>query len=424
MAEAFTVTQVNNYIKNIFARDFALNRINVRGEVSNCKYHSSGHIYFTLKDQGAQLSCIMFASSRQGLRFKLADGQQVEAAGQISVYEKSGSYQLYVRSCILSGAGVLYERFLKLKDELEEMGMFDQLYKKQIPLYCQRIGIVTSPTGAAVRDITNVTTRRNPYVELTLCPALVQGEEAPESIVNGIRRLDALGLDVIIVGRGGGSIEELWAFNDARVAQAIFDAETPIISAVGHETDYTIADFVADMRAPTPSAAAELASFDYDAFCQELGSKRQMLMHSMRFALSQARTKLSDRRESLNRLSPNAVLAESRHRADAARLKMRHIMERKAESARHRLSGSRETIETKMRSKLEQSRNRLRLAATRLEGVSPLKRISGGYAYLEGADGRALTKLSQVKTGDTFTAYVADGRISAEVTDTERMSHE
>ena len=423
MAEAFTVTQVNNYIKNIFARDFALNRISVRGEVSNCKYHSSGHIYFTLKDQGSQLSCIMFASSRQGLRFKLSDGQQVEASGQISVYEKSGSYQLYVRSCILSGAGELYERFLELKAKLEELGMFDELYKQQIPLYCQRIGIVTSPTGAAIRDIMNVTTRRNPYVELTLCPALVQGEDAPESIARGIRRLDELGLDVIIVGRGGGSIEELWAFNDERVAQAIFDAKTPIISAVGHETDFTIADFVADMRAPTPSAAAELASFDYEAFCQELGSKRQMLMHSMRFALSSIRAELGDRRERLNRLSPAAVLAESRHSLASARLNMRHIIELKTESARHRLLSVRDGLQTVMRTGLEDSRNRLKIASARLEGVSPLKRISGGYAYLEGADGRAVTKLNQIRTGDTFTAYVSDGRISARVTDTERITH-
>ncbi len=423
MAETFTVTQVNNYIKNIFARDYVLNRISVSGEVSNCKYHSSGHIYFTLKDRDSQLSCIMFASSRQGLGFGLSDGQQIEATGQISVYEKSGSYQLYVRSCELSGAGELYERFLKLKSELEEMGMFDQLYKKQIPLYCRRIGIVTSPTGAAIRDIINVSKRRDPYAELILCPALVQGEGAAASVARGIERLDALGLDVIIVGRGGGSIEDLWAFNTETVAQAIFNAQTPIISAVGHETDFTIADFVADLRAPTPSAAAELANFDMAALEEELESKRQMLMHCMRFAVNAACAELSSMRERLNRLSPMARLSNNRHSLEAAMLRMKHAAALKTEAARHRLDSCRPLLDSRMSDSLSDTKRRLAIAAARLDGVSHLKRISGGYGYLESESGKAITEIAAVSIGDRITAYVSDGRITAEVTGTESMKY-
>lgn len=416
MAEAFTVTQVNNYIKNLFSRDYALSRISVKGEISNCKYHSSGHIYFTLKDRDSQLSCIMFASSRAGgLSFKLSDGQQIEAQGQISVYEKSGSYQLYVRSCRLSGAGELYERFLRLKEELNEMGMFDQLYKKQIPLYCRRIGIVTSPTGAAIRDIINVSKRRNPYAELVLYPALVQGDDAAASIARGIARLDALGLDVLIIGRGGGSIEDLWAFNTETVAQAIFNAETPIISAVGHETDYTIADFVADLRAPTPSAAAELANFDYDALTEELEAKRQMLSHSMRFAVNAVRSELISKRERLNRLSPKARLQDNRHSLESAALRMSHAARLKTDNVRYKLENSSQKLDVSMRASLSLTKQRLSVLAARLDGVSPLKRISSGYGYLEDSEGRAITSIEDVRSGDTFTAYVRDGRIEAGV---------
>ena len=416
MAEAFTVTQVNNYIRNLFSRDYALSRISVKGEISNCKYHSSGHIYFTMKDRDSQLSCIMFASSRAGgLSFKLSDGQQIEAQGQISVYEKSGSYQLYVRSCRLSGAGELYERFLRLKEELNEMGMFDQLYKKQIPLYCRRIGIVTSPTGAAIRDIINVSKRRNPYAELVLYPALVQGDDAAASIARGIARLDALGLDVLIVGRGGGSIEDLWAFNTETVAQAIFNAETPIISAVGHETDYTIADFVADLRAPTPSAAAELANFDYDALTEELEAKRQMLSHSMRFAVNAVRSELISKRERLNRLSPKARLQDNRHSLESAALRMSHAARLKTDNVRYKLENSSQKLDASMRALLSLTKQRLSVLAARLDGVSPLKRISSGYGYLEDSEGRAITSIEDVRSGDTFTAYVRDGRIEAGV---------
>ena len=266
----YTVSQVNTYIKNMFVQDYALSRISVKGEVSNCKYHSSGHIYFTLKDGKGTLSAVMFASQRVGLSFRLEEGQQVIVTGSVDVYERDGKYQLYAKEIKREGKGDLFLRFQQLKEELEEMGMFSPEYKQPIPRYAKVIGVVTAPTGAAIRDIMNISARRNPYVQLVLYPALVQGEQAKYSIAEGIRTLDAVGVDVMIVGRGGGSIEDLWAFNEEMVARAIFDCSTPVISAVGHETDVTIADYVADLRAPTPSAAAELAVFDYLQFQREI----------------------------------------------------------------------------------------------------------------------------------------------------------
>ena len=258
MRNVYSVKQVNAYIKNMFTQDFMLNRIYVKGEVSNCKYHTSGHIYFSLKDESGAIACIMFAGNRNGLGFRMQDGQQVIALGNVTTYERDGKYQLYAKEIILDGAGLLYEKFEALKKELGEMGMFAPEYKQPIPKFAKRIGIVTAPTGAAIRDIINVASRRNPYVQLILYPALVQGDGAAPSIVKGIKMLDNQNVDVMIVGRGGGSIEDLWAFNEEIVVRAIFEAKTPIISAVGHETDTTIADYVADMRAPTPSAAAVL----------------------------------------------------------------------------------------------------------------------------------------------------------------------
>ena len=258
----YSVGQVNAYIKNMFAQDFMMKHIYVRGEVSNCKYHTSGHIYFTLKDETGTLNAIMFAGNRKGgLHFPMKEGDNVVVLGAVRVYERDGKYQLYAQSIILEGAGLLYQKFEELKKELEEMGMFAEEYKQPIPRFPRTVGVVTAPTGAAVRDIQNIAARRNPYVQLILYPAQVQGEGAAESIINGIFALEHYGVDVMIVGRGGGSIEELWAFNEESVARAIFECTVPVISAVGHETDTTIADYVADRRAATPSEAAGVGGF-------------------------------------------------------------------------------------------------------------------------------------------------------------------
>ena len=304
MRNVYTVRQVNAYIKNMFTQDYMLGRIYVKGEVSNCKYHTSGHIYFSLKDESGTIACVMFAGQRGGLSFRMGEGQQVIVMGSVNVYERSGSYQLYAKEIRLDGEGVLYEKFQMLKRELEEMGMFAPEYKKPLPPYAQRIGIVTAPTGAAVRDIMNIARRRNPYVQLIMYPAQVQGEGAKESIVRGIQMLERAGVDVMIVGRGGGSIEDLWAFNEEEVARAIFDCSVPVISAVGHETDTTIADYVADLRAPTPSAAAELAVYDIQKLNGELNEAGMRLSRLMRQKLQMERMRLREYETKLKYLHP------------------------------------------------------------------------------------------------------------------------
>ncbi len=395
MASVYSVSQVNSYIKNMFAQDFALSRITVRGEVSNCKYHTSGHIYFTLKDGTGTLAAVMFAGQRKGLSFQLQEGQQVVVTGSVDVYERDGKYQLYARRIEQEGRGDLYQRFLKLRDELEEMGMFAQEYKQPIPRYARSVGVVTASTGAAIRDIMNITNRRNPYIQLILYPALVQGAGAAASIAAGIRTLDKMGLDVLIVGRGGGSIEDLWAFNEEIVARAIFDCGTPVISAVGHETDVTIADYVADLRAPTPSAAAELAVFDY---CQFEAARL-----SYQAALNQA----MQRKNEL-----------ARYQAEQYRLRLKlHDPERKLREQKQRLADTEDAMKRAMEQKLTGARHRLALLGGRLHGLSPLAKISNGYGFVTDEEGKRLASVSQTAAGDTVTIRISDGKIRARITE-------
>lgn len=399
MAGIYSVSQVNSYIKNMFAQDFALSRIAVRGEISNCKYHTSGHIYFTLKDKSGTLSAVMFASQRRGLSFQLQEGQQVVVSGSVDVYERDGKYQLYARSIELDGTGDLYARFQKLRDELEEMGMFAAEYKRPIPKYAQKIGVVTASTGAAIRDIMNITHRRNPYVQLVLYPALVQGAEAAGSIAAGIRVLDARNLDVLIVGRGGGSMEDLWAFNEELVAQAIFNCRTPVISAVGHETDVTIADYVADLRAPTPSAAAELAVFDYRQFEEQRMACQVAICRGMERQLEQRR-----------------------HRIEQYRLQLRlHDPERQLNEKRKRLADLEEHLQAMMEHRILEARHRLALTGGRLHGLSPLEKISRGYGFLTDAAGKRIEHIRDVRKEDPITIRILDGRIEARVTGVEEL---
>ncbi len=420
MTGVYTVSQINAYIRKLFVRDFALSNICIAGEVSNCKYHTAGHIYFTLKDEGASISCVMFASAREGLSFRLMDGQKVEARGQISVYERSGTYQLYAKGIRLSGQGELFERFQKLKEELREMGMFDEMYKKPIPKYVRSIGIVTAPTGAAIRDICNIAHRRNPYTKLILYPALVQGENAKESIVRGIRELDGLGLDVLIVGRGGGSIEDLWAFNEEEVARAIFDAETPIVSAVGHETDFTIADFVADLRAPTPSAAAEQCTFLFDDFEQELIFKQDMLYSALQRKLNDRRQRLEHRRLSLLRHDPKSQLMERRRRMEELRRSMKAAVLGKLRETKMRRDACGFDLYSLIRAKLKDRKQEFRALSGRLDLSSPLKRISGGYGYLSDEEGRPVRSIDSVKVGSRLRTRLKDGSFSSSVISIEK----
>ena len=397
----YTVKQVNSYIKNMFTQDFMLNRIYVKGEVSNCKYHTSGHIYFSLKDESGTIACVMFAGQRGGLSFHMREGQQIIVLGSVNVYERTGSYQLYAQEIRLDGEGTLYEKYQMLKQELEEMGMFAPEYKKAIPRYAKRIGVVTAPTGAAVRDIMNISARRNPYVQLLLYPAQVQGEGAKESIVRGIRMLETKNVDVIIVGRGGGSIEDLWAFNDECVARAIFYCQVPVISAVGHETDVTIADYVADLRAPTPSAAAELAVWDYRQLQGYLDECRLRMNRSMTGTIRINRLRLKELDVRLSYLHP------------------RH----KLQDQQQRLIELEEELRTLMRDRVKEARHRLAIQIEKLNGLSPVRKLNQGFAYVEEADGGVVKSIRQVEKGDELTVYVTDGLIRTSVKAVQKKTY-
>lgn len=367
--------------------------VSVKGEVSNCKYHPSGHIYFTLKDSASALNCIMFAGDRRGLGFRLTEGQQVIAKGSVSVFERDGRYQLYVKEVTLDGAGALYEKYEQLKRELAEEGMFAPEYKQQIPKYIHTLGVVTADTGAAVRDIIQIASRRNPFVQIILYPALVQGASAAPSIVNGIRALERQGVDVMIVGRGGGSIEDLWAFNERMVAQAVFDCSVPIISAVGHETDTTIIDYVADLRAPTPSAAAELAVTQVSDIENEILDRQDRLYQRM-----------------------GRVLQHKRQQADQMEMRLKYscpasrIREKRTYSIQLE-----DRLQNRLQAILRERRHNLALYIERMKAVSPLEKLNSGFSYVEDTDGKNIRSVIQVEAGERLRIRVSDGVIDTRV---------
>ena len=400
MGSIYSVQQVNNYIKNMISQDFLLGGLSVTGEVSNCKYHHSGHVYFTLKDEKAAISCVMFAGNRAGLAFSMRDGDKVVVSGFVDVYERSGTYQLYARKITLAGSGALYERFLALKEELEEMGMFAPEYKKPVPAHVRRLGVVTAPTGAAIRDIQNIIRRRNPGIQIILFPAQVQGDGAKESIVKGLETLDAAGVDVIIVGRGGGSIEDLWAFNEESVARAVFACRTPVISAVGHETDVTITDFVADLRAPTPSAAAELASENVFETIEKINAYERRFAAGMQRALHLANLRAEQLRKRLEAFRPDRLL-------DRYRLRLQSMRERQ---------------DRLFTTAFQERKARLGMLCARLEDLSPLKRLSAGFAYVQTPAGKAVRSIRQVKEKEHLRIHVPDGSMEAMVLKTTEGS--
>ncbi|MBO6149602.1 MAG: exodeoxyribonuclease VII large subunit [Clostridium sp.] len=421
MANVYSVSQVNAYIRNMFAQDYALSRISVTGEVSNLKYHSSGHIYFTLKDGGAAIACVMFAGKRaKGLDFRMEEGQKVIAEGSVEVYVKSGQYQLYANRITRDGQGDLFRRYEELKNRLEEMGMFAPEYKKPIPPYVRTVGIVTASTGAAIHDIMNISARRNPYVQLILCPAKVQGEGAAESIARAVERLDALGTDVMIVGRGGGSIEDLWAFNEEVVARAIFACRTPVISAVGHETDFTIADYVADLRAPTPSAAAELAVFDYSLFLERLEEYRRKITRGAEMKTGRMRDALSRYRLGLLAHSPERELNSRRQALSDMTEKMEQLLKNRIAGMRRELEYKSEQMERGMQLKLTGRRQRLQILAGRLDGRSPIRKISGGYGFVTNLSDMRIDTVEKAVPGEGIRIRMRDGRIGALVTEVEK----
>lgn len=395
MQNVYSVSWVNAYVRNMISQDFMLQSLYVKGEASNVKYHSSGHLYFTLKDGKAAMACVMFSGNRQGLKFRLEEGMQIIVSGSMDVYERDGRYQLYAKEITLAGTGALYEKFEKLKNELEEMGMFAPIYKKKIPAYIKRLGVVTAPTGAAVRDIISITKRRNPGVEIILYPAIVQGEQAVPSIINGIHVLERIGVDVMIVGRGGGSIEDLWAFNEEAVAKAIFECDIPIISAVGHETDTTIADYVADLRAPTPSAAAELAVFEVERVLDRLMECENRMNTLLQKKNSEYRFRCRAYEARLKALSPEAKLKEQR-------MRLMHMEER---------------LEKVMDERLSLLKHKMALTAQRLDGLSPLKKLSSGYAFVSDEKGNRIKDIHQLSPGDELSVHLIGGQAKTTVTE-------
>ena len=392
--EPITVSALNRYIKNLIDNDEILNMVYIRGEISNFKAHYTGHMYFTLKDESSLIKCVMFKTYTSNLNFAPKDGMSVVILGSVSAYERDGIYQIYVKGMEIDGVGALYAEYEKLKEKLASEGLFDEKYKKKIPMLPRSIGVVTSKTGAVIRDIINVTTRRFPQVNIKLYPAAVQGKGAAETIVKAIKYFNEVrNVDVIIVARGGGSLEDLWPFNEEITARAIFESEIPVISAVGHETDFTIADFVADLRAPTPSAAGELAVPELSDLKWKINNSRQRLSASLNKKVEIMRNKYNGLRNSRVLKNPYDLI---RQRTITVQNFERQLIDKV---------------------KLELKDNKIKLIRTvsKLDTLSPLKTLTRGYAILEKEDKTVITSVKEIKTGDIVKVVLQDGEKNASI---------
>ena len=394
----YSVTEINNYIKLLLLKDNVLSCVKISGEVSNCKYHSSGHIYFTLKDSGAQIACVMFAEKRiSGLKFNMTEGMSVVVTGQISVYERDGKYQLYADRIERQGVGELFEKFEKLKEKLMNEGLFDNAHKKPLPAYITTLGVITAPDGAAVQDIINITHRRNPHVRIIIYPAKVQGAGAAKTLIAGVKAMERIRPDVIIIGRGGGSFEDLFEFNDEELARTIYDCEIPVISAVGHEVDFSICDYVSDRRAPTPSAGAELAVYEYETLQKKFSEYRSDMAITLSSRISVERSKAEQYRLMLTKLSPKGIVNNYIFRADKLR----------------------DSLEYCMKTALDNSKHRLALTATAVEQLSPVKSLARGFSYTTDGNGRNISSIEGLSAGQDINVRVKDGTIKAEVISTD-----
>lgn len=392
--QALSVTQVNLYIKEVMNRDVVLTDVLVKGELSNFKAHSTGHMYMSLKDETGVMRAVMFRGSAAKLRFKPQNGMKVVAHGRITVYERDGQYQLYIDDMQQDGIGDLYVAFEELKAKLNQEGLFDPAHKKPLPKYPKKVGVVTAPTGAAIRDIINVLTRRFSYADVTLYPVLVQGENAAQSIVSAINYFNEVnGADVLIVGRGGGSIEDLWAFNEEIVARAIYNSEIPIVSAVGHEIDFTISDFVADLRAPTPSAAAELVVPSQIELNEKFNNVYSRLYSQVSRIIERGRLQLNSLSQRPAFVNPTIQINEERMYLDRLY---------------QDLTVNAERI-------LEQKKQKLGVNASKLDGLSPLGALARGFSVAKTEDGKVVRSAKQMKEGDRLSVQVEDGRILATV---------
>ncbi len=411
----YSVTEINNYIKLLMLKDSVLSSVKISGEVSNCKYHSSGHIYFTLKDPSGQIACVMFAGKRlQGLKFELQEGMSVVATGSITVYERDGKYQLYADKIEQTGIGELFEKFEKLKAKLQNEGLFDNAHKKPIPAYISTLGVITAVTGAALQDIKNITKRRNPYVKIILYPAQVQGRGAAKTLIAGIRAMEEIKPDVIIIGRGGGSFEDLFEFNDEELARAIYACSIPVISAVGHEVDFSICDYVSDLRAPTPSAAAELAVYKLSDLESKLVDYHSELLRNLLDHVEDAKSRAERYRDRLSMID-NRV-AGTRSKYEQYRLILGKLSPQNTiNNYRFRSDKIRDALDRDLADKMSEAKHRLAVLAARLDSISPVKSLQRGYSYTTDVKGHNISSVSDVSKGDMLKIRVTDGTINAEV---------
>ena len=392
--KTLSVGEVNNYVKKLVENDFILKNLNVKGEISNLKFHSSGHIYFSLKDENSKVNCIMFKNNAVNLDFRLEEGMKVEIKARLDVYHKEGTYQLYCENIKKAGIGELFEEFHKLKKELSEEGIFDEKYKRALPKFPKRIGIITARTGAAVRDIINVIQRRNKSLDIILYPAKVQGENAADSIIEGIRYFNnEKSVDVIILGRGGGSIEELWAFNNRELAYEIFNSRIPTVSAVGHEVDFTISDFVSDMRAPTPSAAGELVSPSLQEMINDLLNKKEFLHRAIDRKFLNAKKDVDLLHKGLKGNNPKHIIEKRIKEVNSLEEKLNFLGKRKIDKAKDELIALNSILQT----------------------LNPLNTLGRGYSVIMDKEDKVINEVSELKNNDMVKVIMKDGSVNIDI---------
>lgn len=392
--KTLSVGEVNNYVKKLVENDFILKNLNVKGEISNLKFHSSGHIYFSLKDENSKVNCIMFKNNAVNLDFRLEEGMKVEIKARLGVYHKEGTYQLYCENIKKAGIGELFEEFHKLKKELSEEGIFDEKYKRALPKFPKRIGIITAKTGAAVRDIINIIQRRNKSLDIILYPAKVQGENAADSIIEGIRYFNnEKSVDVIILGRGGGSIEELWAFNNRDLAYEIFNSRIPTVSAVGHEVDFTISDFVSDMRVPTPSAAGELVSPSLQEMINDLLNKKEFLHRAIDRKFLNAKRDVDLLHKGLKGNNPTHIIEKRIKEVNSLEEKLNFLGKRKIDKAKDELIALNSILQT----------------------LNPLNTLGRGYSVIMDKEDKVINKVSELKKNDMVKVIMKDGSVNIDI---------
>lgn len=391
MGKIYTVSEINKYIKMIFDKDVYLNNITIQGEITNFKAHYTGHLYFTLKDDTSTIKCIMFKSFASLIKFKPSDGMKVVITGQISVFERDGAYQIYCRTMTPEGLGELYLAYEQLKDKLNKEGLFDSSYKKKIPYLPNRVGVITSKTGAVVRDIINVTTRRYPNVNLLIYPAAVQGVNVAQTVIEGLDTFNRLNnVDVIIIARGGGSFEDLFGFNDENLARKIFESKIPVISAVGHETDFTICDFVSDLRAPTPSAAAELVYPQYSDIVKKIAIDKNRIIIGIQ----------------------NYIIRKREYVKRIKAAKLEKVPLDIINKYRMIIDGTIRKSEGSIRLRIEKYKSKCMQTISKLDALSPLKTLTRGYSVVENKEGKVIKSVKDVKKDDKLNLTLTDGKIN------------